>query len=150
MFESVVPQFLALGGFAALIAVVVNVLKLFNVVKEDDAPKWVGGLNLLGILVMYGFRLFNPAFAFSALDPTMMEIATVATFILSYVAQLGISKITHLSIKGTPFIGKSYSLDAAKADRAAVASLTGPHVYYGSTGPTGTPYSGPPPYSPLK
>ena len=119
MFANIVAQFLALAGFAALISVIVNILKTVGVVKEDDAIKWVGGGNLIGILVMYGFRIFNSSFDFSGLDPTMMEISTVATFILSYVAQLGISKLTHIAVKGLPGVGKSFSLDRANAAKVS-------------------------------
>ena len=109
MFETIAVQFAALTGFAALIAVIVNILKFFNIVKEDEAKLWVMGLNVLGILVMYGFRIFYPAYDFATLDPLMLEIATVSSFILAFLVQIGMSTLTHLLIRGTPVIGTSFS-----------------------------------------
>lgn len=117
MFLDVVAQFAALAGFSALIAVVVNILKIFNLVKEDQAPLWVGGANLICILVMYGLRIFKPEFDFTTLNPIAAEAATVATFILAYVSQLLVSKVTHFAVKGIPMVGKSFSYDKALALR---------------------------------
>lgn len=111
MFLDIVAQFAALAGFAALIAVIVNILKIFGIVKEDQAPLWVAGANLLCILTMYFLSIFKPEFSFAGLDPMMTEIATVATFVLAFVGQILVSKFTHYAVRGLPVVGKSYSYD---------------------------------------
>ena len=111
MFLDVMAQFAALAGFAALIAVVVNILKIVGVVKEDQASIWVAGANLLCILTMYGLRIFKPEFDFSMLDPLMAEVSTVLSFILIFVGQLLASKATHFAVRGLPVIGKSFTYD---------------------------------------
>lgn len=115
MFENVVAEVLALAGFAAIVALVINVGKLFGWVKDGDAVKWSGGLNLLGILALFVTRLFLPNFDVSGINSVMLTIATVGSYILSYVMSLGISKLTHIAVKGLPVIGKSYSLEAKLA-----------------------------------
>lgn len=113
-FENIVVEVLALAGFAALVALLVNVGKLFGWIKDGDAVKWSGGLNLLGILALFVTRLFLPTFDVSGINSVMLTIATVGSYILSYVMELGISKLTHIAVKGLPVIGKSYSLDKVK------------------------------------
>lgn len=111
MFEEVVVLVVALTGFAALISFIINALKVFGVVKEDTALTWITGANLLLTLVVYGFKLFRPDFDFETIDPIAQEIATVGTFILTFVLQLLSSKMTHTVVRGTPVIGKSFSYD---------------------------------------
>jgi uncharacterized membrane protein len=48
MFDSLVVQWGSLLGFAAVIAVVINLLKLAGVVKDDTAQIWSVELNLPG------------------------------------------------------------------------------------------------------
>ncbi len=115
MFNEIVVEVLALAGFAALIALLVNVGKLIGFIKDGDAVKWSGGLNLLGILALFVTRLFLPTFDVSGIDQTLLTIATVGSYILGYVLELGISKLTHIAVKGLPVIGKSYSLQAKLA-----------------------------------
>ncbi|MFA5035712.1 MAG: hypothetical protein WC479_00855 [Candidatus Izemoplasmatales bacterium] len=112
MFNEIVVEVIALAGFAALVALLVNVGKLIGFIKDGDAVKWSGGLNLLGILALFITRLFLPTFDVSGIDQTLLTIATIGTYVLSYVMSLGISKLTHIAVKGLPVIGKSYSLEA--------------------------------------
>jgi hypothetical protein len=119
MWDKTVIEFAALLGFAALLAVIINVLKMIHIngkpiVADGDAQKWSLGGNLLGILALYIFRLFRPDIPVEGLDKTLLEIATVGSYVLSVVSQLGITKLTNFVIKGSPVIGKSYSLEASK------------------------------------
>ena len=121
-FNSIVMEVLALAGFAALVAVVINAGKYFGWIKDGDAVKWSGGLNLVGILALFITRLFLPDFNTAGINATLFTIATVASYILSYVMSLGISKLTHTVVTGIPVIGKSYTYDAAKAAAAALTT----------------------------
>jgi hypothetical protein len=120
MLEKTLLEFAALVGFAAIVALLVNVLKLIKIkgkpiVADGDAQKWTGGLNLLGLLALYVFRIFRPEVPIAGLDATLLEIASVGALVLSYVGQLGVSRITNFVVKGMPLIGTSYSLNEEKA-----------------------------------
>lgn len=111
MFENVLVEFATLAGFAALVTVIVNVLKFFGVVKDGTADKWVAGFNLVGFIALYVVRHIIPDFNPIPIDSTMGEIALVGGYVLSYVTMLLGSKLTYVAVKGLPFIGKSNSGD---------------------------------------
>lgn len=114
MFEKTLVEFAALLGFATLVPVIINILKTFGVVKEDTAQTWSAGINLIGLLALYGLRLFRPELSVEGIDAVFLEVATVGTYILGFMSQLGISKLTHTILRGTAVIGKSFSFDRAK------------------------------------
>ena len=104
MFDNVLIQVAALAGFAGLFALVINVLKVFGVVKDGDAQLWSAGFNLVLILAVYISRIFWPEFEFSVLDPIAQEVATVGTFVLSYIVQLLSSRLANFAVRGLPVI----------------------------------------------
>ena len=110
------PQFVelftgwkALIGMAALIAVLINLLKVANVVQEGDSVKWSAGLNLLGLVTIFLLKLWKPDLSIEMVDGTAGSVATVLTVILTYISQLGWSKLAHFTLKKIPWIGKSFS-----------------------------------------
>jgi hypothetical protein len=108
-------EFLALGGIGALIAAVVNILKTSGVVKDGQAPTWVVGLNLLGMASLLFLQVFQPSVDIAGLDVQAGSLATVLITVFGFVWQLISSRLTHTqALSGTPLIGKSYSVDAAK------------------------------------
>lgn len=114
MFDNVLIQVAALAGFAGLFALVINVLKVFGIVKDGDAQLWSAGLNLVLILVVYFSRIFWPSFDFALLAPIAQEVAAVGTFVLSFIVQLLSTRLANFAVKGLPVIGKSFSLEAKK------------------------------------
>lgn len=117
MFEQVDIEFAALLGFASLLAILINILKLIHIngkpiIADGQAQKWSLIGNLLGFLALYVFRLFDPITPLEGVDKVLLEISAVGSYILSVIAQLGISKLTHFIIRGTPVIGRSYTLEA--------------------------------------
>lgn len=110
MFDDVVLQVMALAGFAALVSFVVNALKYFGVVKDGSADKWVAGINLAGVLVVYALGILRVPFDLATVDKTLMEIATVGVYILNYLVTIGASKLTYFLTRGLPFIGKTNSV----------------------------------------
>jgi len=119
MWEKTLLEFASLLGFAALLALIINVLKVIKIngkpiVSDGNAQKWSLGGNLIGLLALYIFRIFKPDIPVVGVDSVLLEIATVGSYILSTVLQLGITKLTNFVVKGLPIIGKSFSLDASK------------------------------------
>jgi hypothetical protein len=103
-------QLLSLAGFGALVAVIVNILKYFNVVQEGTAPTWSVGLNIVGLIVLFVLKVFLPQQDIGALDGIAASIAQLLVVVLGLLTQLGFSKIMHISVKGTPVVGQSDSL----------------------------------------
>lgn len=113
-YVAVIATFTALVGFPALVAAIVNILKVLGVVVDGDASKWVAGFNVLGLILVLVTRTFFPALAFEALDAQLGGMALFLTTILSFVVQMGVSKSAHESLKGLPVVGKSFSGAKAK------------------------------------
>jgi hypothetical protein len=109
MFDSLVVQWGTLLGFAALIAVLINILKLAGVVKDDTAHIWSAALNLAGLVALFLAKVFSPDLDVPGLDQQAAEFANVMTVIVAYISQLLSSKLTHFAIKGVPFFGVSNS-----------------------------------------
>lgn len=109
MLEQVILQFVALLGFAALVSVAINILKLAGVVKDGDSAKWVAGFNLAGVIALYVVSYFKLPVDVGAIDKTLLEVATLAGLILSYVSTLLVSKLTYVATKELPVIGATFS-----------------------------------------
>jgi hypothetical protein len=117
MFGSdVVIEFASLVGFAALVTVIVNILKYFKVVQDYDAPSWVAGANMIGLIALIVYRtLICKDCDITGADSTLATLANILAYILAFIVQLGVSKIAHLAARGTPLIGTSYTLMKARA-----------------------------------
>ena len=109
MFDSLVVQWGSLLGFAAVIAVVINLLKLAGVVKDDTAQIWSAALNLAGLAGLLLVKVFQPEVDIPGLDQQAAEFANVMTVMVAYISQLLSSKLTHYAIRGIPFFGVSNS-----------------------------------------
>jgi len=109
MFGDLLLQFSALVGFAALVSVIINVLKIFNVVKDGTADKWVASINLVGLTAFVAAKMFIPDFDVIPVDTQLGQLANVATYLISYITMLLGSKLTYVATKGLPIIGKSNS-----------------------------------------
>lgn len=109
MFAQILVEFAALVGFAALVSVIINILKVAGVVKDGTADKWSAGFNLAGVLALLIIKQFWPELQLQPIDNALYEAASVLSYILSYVAMLLGSKVTYIAVKGLPLIGKSNS-----------------------------------------
>jgi hypothetical protein len=111
-FNILAGQFAALAGFAALVAVLVNIFKLAGWVQDGQAPAWVLVINLVGFIAFIALKIFAPAVDLGQVDAVLAGIAQFLVFILGIVVQLFVSRVTHeKALRGLPLIGKSYSLD---------------------------------------
>lgn len=112
--DLLIIQWPALIGIAALITVIVNVLKGFGWVKDGYAQAWSAGLNLLGMIILIGIKVVRPDLGLEFLDGTAGMIASVLTVFSGLLIQVVSSYLLHRSIAGIPVIGKSFSLEEIK------------------------------------
>ena len=101
--------FTSLAGVAALIALIINVLKTLGVVKDGTAQNWSAGLNLAAMVILFVLKIFVPTVDIEGVDAKIVEFLPVATVVIGYVLQLLSSKLTYLAIKGIPVVGRSNS-----------------------------------------
>ncbi len=106
----------SLVGFAALIAVLINILKLAGVVKDGTAQTWSAGFNLAGLMVLFVLRVFHPELDLSGFDRQAGALAEVAMVLIGYITQLFSSRLTHLALKNVPLVGKSFTAEALRAE----------------------------------
>lgn len=109
MFNDLLMQLTGLAGFAALVALLINILKSVGIVKDDKAEIWSAGGNLLGLIALYLLRLFNPEFNVPNADAQISTFVSAVTPLVGYILMLLSSKLSHIAVRGVPVIGKSYS-----------------------------------------
>lgn len=87
--------FLALGGFAAFVPALINLLKYLGVVKEGDANGWQSLLNSFLFLIFIGLRILLPDFDVGIADTIFAQIAAVIVAVLTWLGQFGISRFAY-------------------------------------------------------
>lgn len=112
-FNALLVTLASMGGFAAIVAVIINVLKYFGLVKEGAAPTWSAGFNILGLILLFVAGFF-PDLNIQGVDNVLNVLAQIFTLAFSLVIQLLSSKLAHNAIKGTPVLGKSYTLERSR------------------------------------
>ena len=108
-------QLQGLAGVAALIAVIINALKVFGVVQDETAPTWSTGLNLVALAAVYVAHVFNLNIAGG--DSVAGTLAQFGVLVLTLLSQLGVSKLAHFLLRGVPFFGFSQTQANIKAAR---------------------------------
>lgn len=78
----------SLVGLWAVLALIVNVLKIVGVVDPGTAGKWSAAFNLAGITVIAVILAANPAFDFIALDAQLKTIAEFGSMFLVFVVNM--------------------------------------------------------------
>lgn len=107
--DSLLVQWGTLVGVAALIAVIINVLKLAGVIQDGTAQNWSAGLNLVGLVILFVLKIVRPDIDVEEIDKQAGALAEVAVVLIGYISQLLTSKLTHIAIRDVPIIGTSYS-----------------------------------------
>ena len=106
-----IPQLLhvllSLGGFGALIGLIINVLKTVGLVKDGQATNWATGLNLVLLIALFVGKVIG--FDVAGLDGVAGEIANAGVSILQLLVMLGGSRLFHNTLKGVPVVGRSFS-----------------------------------------
>lgn len=100
----------SLVGIAALVAVLINILKTFGVVADGTAGRWSAALNLIAFSALVFFAVFQPQIALEVLDGYAGQIATILLFVLGYLIQIFVSPATHEKLKAMdiPVLGASH------------------------------------------
>lgn len=100
------------AGFAALVAVLVQLGKQYKVIADGDAGKISAVLNLAGGVAVYALSKFAVGFDFATADTVFGELSQILTAVFAFVAQVGGSKVFYLLLKSAG-VGPSLS-DAAE------------------------------------
>ena len=90
-----------LTGVAALISVIVNVLKYFTLIPDGMAGRFFALLNLIAFIALAAMRIFAPQFSLAYLDGIAAQVATIALFVTGYLFQLGIGQTAYSIIQQT-------------------------------------------------
>jgi hypothetical protein len=90
--------FAALGGLAALLPAIINVLKKLGVVGEGEADGWQAMINAFLFVIFVGLRIFLPNLDVGVVDSVLFQIAAVITAILSFFGQFAISRLAYKKV----------------------------------------------------
>lgn len=107
LFSLVAPY----AGFAALVAVLVQLGKQYKLVADGDAGKISAALNLAGGVAVYALSKFAVGFDFATADTVFGELSQILTAVFAFVAQVGGSKVFYLILKSAG-VGKSLTESA--------------------------------------
>lgn len=113
--EAILLTLRNMGGFASLMAVLVNAGKLYypKLFPDGSAPKWSLALNVFGAVLIVVLQLTGSADLIPVIDARSGLLAGFLTSVLVVVYQLITSKVVHDGVlAGLPVIGKSYTKDA--------------------------------------
>jgi hypothetical protein len=114
--EQTFAAFIALGGVASFVAVVVNILKSRGVIGDGDAPKVAFVLNLV-LFAVFGVALNVLGVDLTPADPILNNLAEILKLLFGITVQQGLTVVAHKSLRGAPIIGFSHTLRARQANR---------------------------------
>ena len=117
--NELLPLFVSLIGFPALVSAIVNVAKNYGWLADGSAPKLVGYLTLGGLVVTAGFFFTGNVPLLTQIDAQLGSLAMFLLTLATFVGELGLAKVYHAGLKGTPVIGKSYTYDFEQEQLAA-------------------------------
>ena len=98
-----------MSGLSAFVAVLLNVGKKMGIVKDGQAPVWSACINLIVLIALFAARVFNINVDASRLNELFAGLAQIGSVILTYLASLAVSRLTHTFLRGAPLIGTSYT-----------------------------------------
>lgn len=87
------------AGFAALVAVLVQLGKQTGFIKDGEAGKISAVLNLAGGVAVYALTKFATGFDFATADTFLGEAAQALAAIAAFVGQVGGSKLFYSVLK---------------------------------------------------
>ena len=103
------PALIALIGFPALLAAIINAGKYFGVLPDGIAPKFVLYANLIALVgVGYLVATGNQPLL-NMIDTQFGHLAAFLVTLLGFISNLGTAKGFNNVLRGTPIIGFSHS-----------------------------------------
>lgn len=111
MFNEIVTYYASLAGIGALVAVLVNLGKTLGFIPDGWAKRAAALGNLLAFAVVFLLQVLELPVSIPALDESAAFLAQVFTLLV----QLASSQAAHTLLKGLPWVGTSYSLQAGQA-----------------------------------
>ena len=106
--ETLLIQFVSLGGVAALIAALVNAIKLTGAIKDGDSQTWSAALNLLALVGLFIVNIYAPN-RILEIDQSLGLLATYVLPVVGFVVMLLSSKFVHENIlRGVAIIGTQF------------------------------------------
>lgn len=105
--EQLLQDFLKLGGFAALVTVLIAFGKRFGIITDGTSGNWNIGLNLFGLVLFFVAQVVHLDVA--GADSLLGIIATILTAILGLLGQTTLTKGLYASAKSAniPLVGYS-------------------------------------------
>jgi hypothetical protein len=110
-----IPLFVSLLGFPAIVAAGINALKYFSLVTDGQATEIVFWANIVGFVGVAIAYFTGNVPLLTQIDALLGDWALFIISFISFITQLGLAKIYHASLKGAPVIGTSFTL---KEDQA--------------------------------
>ena len=104
------PLFASLVGFPALIAAGVNIAKNYGWINDGNAPQVVFWVNIVGFVAVAGLYFTGNVPLLTQIDAQLGNLATFLLTLAAFISQLGAAKIYHAGLRGSPVIGKSFSM----------------------------------------
>lgn len=107
-----VAQFPLLVGVAAVVAIVVNLLKLIpgGPVNDTNVEVWKNYLSLGAFVVVAILGIFNVDFTPVIVDTVAAKIAQILVYLSGFITVAGFSGIVHRNaLRGLAFVGTSFS-----------------------------------------
>lgn len=108
------PTFVALLGFPALLAALINIGKVFGWIPDGLAPRVVLYANLVALIAVGYFAFTGKIDILTAIDNQLGVAAAFLVTFTTFVAELGLAKGFNNALRGTPIIGYSHSAEIAK------------------------------------
>jgi len=107
--ELLLADFVKLGGFAALVTVLVSAGKKVGIVTDSTAGNWNLGLNTLGFVLFTVAHVVN--FDVSGVDTLLAQVSNVLVALLALLGQFIVSKGVYAGAKSAnlPLVGFSHS-----------------------------------------
>ena len=97
--DNILAVLAALVGWPALVALIVDVLKSFKVVTDDNAGKWSLGFNLFGFVGVAILLGFFPQVDIKGWDVVLLNYVTIAAYVVTLLLQMYGAKGFHALYK---------------------------------------------------
>ncbi len=96
-------------GFPAFLSAALNLGKYFNWIKDGQAPTIILWANLVAFVAVSVAVYTGNLDLVGSVDNQLDTFAKFLVAFTTFVAELGLTKVAHVSLKGTPVIGHSFS-----------------------------------------